>query len=496
MFQALVMQVIACSVRNNTLKRLTLLGRALDTSTAVGQRKGRIVWGHEMKITRILAMAVIAGSLGIGALHAQIREQQPAEFPPASYNGKQYVDSKGCVFIRAGIDGNVSWIPRVTRARKTVCGFKPSLSGQVASAPAAEKSVQITVNNTVSPTSKAIKPAPRRVAKPRKASAPVVVRQTAPKPIPGVTRQPVIVAAVPAAPQVRTTTRRVKTQTACPGASALSQQYLLGDGRTVVRCGPQTAPVVATDGIPNAAPRVAAVLSDHRASASQYLTDPLATPQITQNTRIVPKHVAYNRISTRNVTVPQGYKRVWEDDRLNPYRAEQSLAGRTQMLLIWTQTVPRRLIDTRTGRDVTASVPLIYPYIDVITQSRELGKVTIVQRDGQITKRVTRNSEARKPVYSSRSAPKVEAAEPTAPVVRALAGKQYVQIGTFGKTANAQRSARKIARMGYPARIGKHRKSGKTYLTVQAGPFNDAGALQSAIKRLRDAGYADAFARN
>ena len=493
MFQALVMQVIACSVRNNTLKRLTLLGRALDTSTAVGQRKGRIVWGHEMKITRILAMAVIAGSLGIGALHAQIREQQPAEFPPASYNGKQYVDSKGCVFIRAGIDGNVSWIPRVTRARKTVCGFKPSLSGQVASAPAAEKSVQIALNNTVSPTSKAIKPAPRRVANPRKAPAPVVVRQTAPKPVLRATRQPVIVLA---APQVRTTTRRVQTQTACPGTSALSQQYLLGDGRTVVRCGPQTAPVVATDGIPNAAPRVAAVLSDHRASASQYLTDPLATPQITQNTRIVPKHVAYNRISTRNVTVPQGYKRVWEDDRLNPYRAEQSLAGRTQMLLIWTQTVPRRLIDTRTGRDVTASVPLIYPYIDVITQSRELGKVTIVQRDGQITKRVVRNPGARKPVYSSRSAPKVEAAEPTAPVVRALAGKQYVQIGTFGKTANAQRSARKIARMGYPARIGKHRKSGKTYLTVQAGPFNDAGALQSAIKRLRDAGYADAFARN
>ena len=483
------MQVIACSVRNNTLKRLTLLGRALDTSTAVGQRKGRIVWGHEMKITRILAMAVIAGSLGIGALHAQIREQQPAEFPPASYNGKQYVDSKGCVFIRAGIDGNVSWIPRVTRARKTVCGFKPSLSGQVASAPAAEKSVQIALNNTVSPTPKAIELAPRRVAKPRKASAPVVVRQTAPKPMPGVTRQPVI---VPAAPQVRTTTRRVQTQTACPGASALSQQYLLGDGRTVVRCGPQTAPVVATDGIPNAAPRVAAVLSDHRASASQYLTDPIATPQITQNTRIVPKHV----ISTRNVAVPQGYKRVWEDDRLNPYRAEQSLAGRTQMLLIWTQTVPRRLIDTRTGRDVTASVPLIYPYIDVITQSRELGKVTIVQRDGRITKRVVRNFGARKPVYSSRSAPKVEAAKTAAPVARALAGKQYVQIGTFGKMANAQQSARKIAQMGYPARIGKHRKSGKTYLTVQAGPFNGAGALQSAIKRLRGAGYADAFARN
>jgi cell division protein FtsN len=158
------------------------------------------------------------------------------------------------------------------------------------------------------------------------------------------------------------------------------------------------------------------------------------------------------------------------------------------MLLVWTQTVPRRLIDSRTGRDVTASVPLIYPYIDVVTQSRELGRVTIVQRNGQVAKRIVRN-----PVLSSRSAPKVEHAKP-AP--RILNGKRYVQIGTFGKATNAQKSAQNIAQMGYHARIGKHRKGGKSYLTVQAGPFNDANSLQSAIARLRGAGYADAFARN
>lgn len=394
------------------------------------------MWGHEMRFRRILAIAVMAGSLGVGAVHAQIGEQQPAEFPPSSYNGKQYVDSQGCVFIRAGIDGNVSWIPRVTRTRKTVCGFKPSLAGPVAPAPApapapaAEKPVQITVDTTAAPAPKVVRPAPRRVAtKARTAPAPVIVRQTAPKPAPRVAKEPVVVA------------RR-----AVQGA--------------VVR-------------------------------SPQDRTSTVATSQITAYTRIVPKHVAHNRINTRAVAIPKGYKSVWDDGRLNPYRAEQNLAGRTQMLLVWTQTVPRRLIDTRTGRDVTTSVPLVYPYIDVITQSRDLGKVRIVQRDGQIAKRVTRN-----PIYSSRSAPKAEVAKPAAPAPRAVAGKQYVQIGTFGQTANAQQSAQKIVQMGYPARIGKHRRNGKSYLTVQAGPFTDAGMLQSAIKHLRGAGYADAFARN
>ncbi|MGJ8616168.1 MAG: SPOR domain-containing protein [Sulfitobacter sp.] len=430
-----------------------------------------------MMIKRVLAIAVLAGSLGVGALHAQIREQQPAEFPPASYKGKQYVDSRGCVFIRAGIDGNVAWIPRVTRARKTVCGFQPSLAGQVASAPeptAAVAPAEIAVN-----TAPVAKPAPQRVTKPRR-TAPVVVRQTAPKR--RVATRPVAVAP---APQVVTTVRRGQVQTSCPGASALSGQYLRGNGKDAVRCGPQGAAIIGSGNVVSGVQIAAA--------PSQYRTE----TEVTAHTRIVPKHVAHNRINTRAVTVPKGYKSVWEDGRLNPYRAEQSLAGRNQMLLVWTQTVPRRLIDTKTGRDVTTSVPLIYPYIDIFTQSKELGQVTIVQRDGQIAKRVIRNPGVRKPVYSSRSKPKAATRKSTvAAKPRALAGKRYVQIGTFGKPANAQQSAQNIARMGYPARIGKHRKGGRSYLTVQAGPFNDAAALQSAINKLRGAGYTDAFARN
>ncbi|APE45283.1 hypothetical protein BOO69_04275 [Sulfitobacter alexandrii] len=422
----------------------------------------------------------MAASGGTFADRAVAQEQVPAEFPPASYKGKQYIDSQGCVFIRAGIDGNVTWIPRVTRSRKVVCGFKPTLAGQVASAAPAPSDapapVQITLNDAPVATPVPA-PAPRRAAPPK--PAPVVVRQTAPapKPRPRVTPEPVVIAPAPVAP-VQTATR---VAGACPGASALSSQYLRGAPGVVVRCGPQAERIVASGGA-------------SRRGAVAVAADDI---EITAHTRIVPKHVAQNRINTIDgVRVPKGYKEVWDDGRLNPHRAEQTLAGRSDMLLIWTQTVPRRLIDRRTGRDMTASVPLVYPYLDIVTQRRQLGEVTIVQRDGKLAKRIIRNAGTakRKPVYSSRSAP--QAAQPQASAkAPALAGKRFVQIGTYGNPANARRAAQTVARIGMAARIGKHNRGGTTYMTVQAGPFQSASALRNAVQQLRGAGYRDAFAR-
>jgi len=62
----------------------------------------------------------------------------PAEFPPASFTGNQFVDSNGCAFIRAGISGTVNWVPRVDRRRNQLCNFQPTFdaSETVAAAPA------------------------------------------------------------------------------------------------------------------------------------------------------------------------------------------------------------------------------------------------------------------------------------------------------------------------------------------------------------------------
>jgi len=441
-----------------------------------------------MKFTSIVAVAALMSALGAGIAQAQSFRDQPAEFPSASYKGKQYVDSKGCVYIRAGIDGNVTWVPRVSRKRQGVCGFKPTNVQTAASAPAGavDAPVQITVNSApvaAKQPTVAARPLPQRKAKP------VVVRQKAPK----VVRQPVPRSVdVPAAPITQAPVAVAQVPSTCAGRSAISQQY--SGSRTkgvVVRCGPQTAPI-----LPSTAQVAVTGTAPSHVSTTRRVTAPAKPAPAHAYTRIVPKHVAINRQNTyANVAVPKGYRPVWEDDRLNPKRAEQNLAGRSQMLLIWTNTVPRRLINQKTGQDVTARLPLVYPYTSVEQQRRDLGDVTFAKRNGQLVKRIVRNKNAapakRKPVYSSRSAPKPVA---TAPATPRAAGKTYVQIGVYGDSANAQRAAQRIARMGMGARIGKSTRGGKTYLSVQAGPFG-ASSAPAALGKLRGAGYGDAYIR-
>lgn len=447
-----------------------------------------------MKFTRVVAIAVIMGSLGVGALHAQSFRSQPKEFPPASYKGKQYVDSSGCVFIRAGIDGNVTWVPRVSRSREGVCGFKPTNVG-TAAAPASKANapVKITMNDTAAPSAATrVAPAaasaatvqPRPV--PQIRSAQPVVRQTAPKVVRQTAPRPVAVAP---APKVAVAPVATQQGGACPGRSPISQKYS-GTQGTGVRCGPQTQPIVAAQ--QNTA-RIAAPMQ--QAGAGSYGT---GAGFVGQNTRIVPKHVAIDRVNTyANVQVPHGYKPVWDDGRLNPKRAEQTLAGRSQMLLIWTNTVPRRLINQSTGRDVTAQVPLVYPYTSVEQQRRELGEVTLTTRNGQLVKRILRNPGAapvvRAPTYSSRSAAK-PAVAPAQPAKAQTGAAHYVQVGTFHDAANAQKIAQRIAKMGMGARIGKSTRGGKTYLSVQAGPFPKTSA-SAALGKLRGVGFADAYIR-
>jgi len=72
-----------------------------------------------------------------------------------------------------------------------------------------------------------------------------------------------------------------------------------------------------------------------------------ATPDtVPPGTRVAPAPVHSDQQTGRTgIRVPAGMKPAWEDDRLNPRRAHQTFEGKARMEFMWTDTVPRRLIE-------------------------------------------------------------------------------------------------------------------------------------------------------
>jgi len=80
-------------------------------------------------MNRSLNIAVVILALAAGSAVAQTEPgaDGPAEMPPSDFSGAQYIDSRGCLFVRAGLNGSVTWVPRVNRDRELLCGFQPTL---------------------------------------------------------------------------------------------------------------------------------------------------------------------------------------------------------------------------------------------------------------------------------------------------------------------------------------------------------------------------------
>lgn len=402
-----------------------------------------------MPVSKVVSSVVLAiflsGSAGVAQQLGGTA--LPAEFPPTSYKGKQYVDSAGCVYIRAGVAGNVTWVPRVTRSRQPICGMQPTFAKAAEPKPQPAQVAQ----------APAPKPEPKPAAKPepkaKPAPKPVAVAAARPAPKPAASAPMQTVASVRTPPRVLNPAPKRVAPAPLPAAAAglgcsqfgASGRFMLGDD---VRCGPQAEyPITYGDTGRNGMGAAAVSPSVTVATASGA---------------VVPRHVYEQQVeATRGVAVPKGYRPVWKDDRLNPNRARGTAAGQAGMDLIWTQTLPRQLIDRRSGRNVTRDYPgLTYPNTDLSVAVSPRVKPARASTKGQVA-----------------------------------AGQRFVQVGTFGVPANAQRSAARLQQAGLPVQTLRYAKGGKSYQIVMAGPFGSAEQLSAALSTARQAGFRDAFAR-
>lgn len=416
---------------------------------------------------------------------AQVANAQnalPVNFPPADYQGRQFVDNAGCIFVRAGFDGAVNWVPRVTRSRDQICGQTPTFgatrtAGAAAPAPRSNPT-QITLETRPAATvaapapqpvvrTAASTPAPRRVVAPAPAPAPVVIKAPASKPI--AAEPPRVVRRVPqvAAPAA-TTTVRIPTREAC----AAGQAYRVVNGkRMALRCGPQQGPVVPVVRR-GEAPAPGKNVHYNRSSWNDSALSP--------DTRIVPRHLYEQKEQAQIAHIPAGYKPAWTDDRLNPHRAVQTVQGYMDTQQVWTNELPRRLV---------SAPPAYVPFPKNLWTAKYRHQVTgpnIAYRANEryppadVQVAYADQAQYRTAVMSSRGDAQADT---------------WVEIGVFTTDAKAQAAAARLASAGVAVKAAVVSHNGSSAQRLRVGPFASTASAQGALNAIKGAGYVQAYIR-
>ncbi|MDG1431640.1 MAG: SPOR domain-containing protein [Paracoccaceae bacterium] len=259
--------------------------------------------------------AVVAGGLlalaGVWAISAvgQSMLIEPAEYPPVPFEGREYVDSKGCVFIRAGVDGATNWVPRVTRDRNPVCGFEPTFTTQqlaALNAPVAEPTV----------------------------IEPMVMVEPTPAPMPAASSARTVTAS--SDPNV---VNDIFVGGSTNYASSGTTGYVSTGGSSSTSV-PRNVPGQVVNDIYVGNGGFAATTASTSVSPS-YSTGTNATNYV-RTTGTSPA-LSIGIPNSRN-GVPGGYKQAWDDGRINMQRGPQSSSGDASMNQVWTQTIPRQLV--------------------------------------------------------------------------------------------------------------------------------------------------------
>lgn len=437
-----------------------------------------------------LSAAIVAAVIAAVPTFAQ-GLSDPAELPPSSYKGQQYVDSRGCVFLRAGYGGQVTWVPRVSRDRKQLCGYAPS-GGDVEAAEEAAPAKEAT------PVVAAAKPADAPKTAEQKpevvaATAPKVAAAAPKKPAAPVAKVSVAVAPEPVIDRPATATELAATdgfrgtvvaaptsgpgyRLACPADAPVAERFAVNTGGTKLLCTRgdgslqgATLPIL-----------VEGSFEGHAIGYDAHVAGVLAD---------APTSGTVAAKSTKSSTLPEGlppkgYKFAWKDDRLNPNRGKQTVEGFLDQDEIWTRTVPAEL---REGSDVKRKPVTIIVRRKDGTETKHDGFV--VSTKGGKTVEFANPAEAPK-VSKSTKAVAPEAVKP-AKGKSADAGRFLVQVGTFGVAANAEGAAGRLKGIGLP--VARAKLKGGALTVVYAGPFASVSDAKAALSAARGAGFAEAM---
>ncbi|GLS86490.1 hypothetical protein GCM10010873_14640 [Cypionkella aquatica] len=410
-----------------------------------------------LKIVSAAALVVVMSPI-VASAQTVAQIGQPAERPPASYKGAQYVDSRGCVFMNASYGGAAQWVARVNRSRKVLCGYPPTFGAK----PVIEMAEDAPVM-AAPPAAKPKATAPMVVAaapvmvKPAKANAPMATVASAM--MPDVTE-------VQPAPKVRVAHA---TAGLAPNLPNPPQSYarVVSSGPAEGKIGCFTdAPVAEVVRLRNGGTAVVCTRGDgtangwrspiypRSAGVGAALRDPVQVTRADNSGvgRVAEPAPRYAAAELPDVVVPKGYKVAWTDDRLNPMRGKGTAAGQAEQDQLWTRDVPTELI-----KDVKRAK---------VKRQQVAGTVTVSSKG-----------------TAAAAAPK------------AAKGGAWVQIGTFGVASNAAGAAAQLRALGLPVAKSKLNRGGKNLQIVLAGPFGSGADAQAALRMARGAGFGDAYIR-
>ena len=494
-----------------------------------------------VKMLKVMALGMIL--MSSTALAQSLRQiGGPANAPPAGFAGQQFVDSRGCLFLRAGYGAGVNWVARVDRGHKPICNMLPTGGTAAQAAVAADMAPDPQARPQAAATSLAAAlPAPvtrgavvavrapaRQVAAPSPGPQPkVYARVTAapanPAPVtpgtafamqapplqlaaPTPAAQPTVFARTAAQPadaaplrQTGPSYQGMAVATSVAGVQCFDTAPMLErvnvSGGTALVCtrGNGTAagwrpPMVASA----AGARVAAqtvpliAVPAMLAAPTQGAGVQMASVQVTV---AVPQPRAAQPVAVRSHALPnppKGWVYAWKDDRLNPLRGVGTAQGQAEQDQVWQQTIPMVLVGDPPPQTAFQHALGIHPKVRTARASTTVSTTVSTMSAAPASNPVTRQT-------SQTAAPVVQvSATPEAPQG---SGSMLIQVGCFGDPANAQAVIARLSSLGLPVTTAQTTRKGKVLQIVYAGPFGSGADASSGLATVHGAGYGDAFLR-